>query len=106
MGEEGMDYIIIDPGVQFGRPTIGPLRVPVEPVVELWRAGESVESICEDWPGLTRNGVVVACWYMARYEARRRPGKLWQVWLSEHDAAIWRGDYDAMPLLPQKGEKT
>lgn len=94
------DYIVIDAGRLFGEPTIGHSRIDARMIAGAWWNGLAVGDM--DW-GITRVGVIVACWYQARYGTatwRRR----WEGWLKEHEQVIWRGNYDAVPLPPQKGE--
>lgn len=47
--EEEPRIIVIDPFVAFGRPTIEGSGVPVAPLVERYRAGESIEELAEDY---------------------------------------------------------
>lgn len=41
--------VVIDPKIAFGQPCIMPGRVPVHAIVDRFRAGESVASLCADY---------------------------------------------------------
>ena len=85
--------IVINPARQFGAPTIGQSRLPVESVLGyVWR-GESLADIQYDWPGTTRHNLLVACWYAAHY-GEKRWRQRWGAW-GQSDAvavSLWHGD--------------
>jgi uncharacterized protein (DUF433 family) len=49
ISENDPTIIVIDPFIAFGRPTIGDSGVPVDPIVERYRAGESIEELADDY---------------------------------------------------------
>ena len=57
--------IVADPGIRRGRPVIRGTRVPVEVVVGQVAAGETIESIADDY-GITRDDVLAALAYAAK----------------------------------------
>lgn len=57
--------IVADPAIRRGRPVIRGSRVPVEVVVGQVAAGETIESIADDY-GITREDVLAALAYAAK----------------------------------------
>ncbi len=49
ISDEEPRIIVIDPFVAFGRPTIEDSGIPVAPIVERYRAGESIEELADDY---------------------------------------------------------
>ena len=49
--------ISIDPDVCNGRPVVRGTRIAVRTVLEFLAAGDSVEDVLEEYPGLTREDV-------------------------------------------------
>ncbi len=49
INENEPKIIVIDPFIAFGRPTIEDTGIPVESIVERYRAGESIEDLAEDY---------------------------------------------------------
>jgi uncharacterized protein (DUF433 family) len=62
----------IDPTIRFGRPTIARLRVSTEVVVDRINAGESVESVAEDYSA-TRDEIIDALAYERDFAKRDWP---------------------------------
>jgi uncharacterized protein (DUF433 family) len=89
----------IRPGYSFGRPTVRGLRC--ENVAERVMAGEAVEAIADDL-GLTEAEVLLACWYVATYERRRRAWRPWWRWAREAYHALADG---ARPVDPFEDER-
>jgi len=58
-------YIVADPKICHGKPTFVGTRVMVWQVLELLKAGESVENIIEDFPSLTVKHIKAALDYAA-----------------------------------------
>jgi uncharacterized protein (DUF433 family) len=58
--------ITSDPKVMMGKPVIAGTRITVELILEKTAAGDSVDEILEDYPHLTRDGVLAALGYAAR----------------------------------------
>ena len=67
-----LDRIDSDPDILHGKPRIKGTRIAVYMVVELIAAGETVQTILEDYPSLTEEDIQAALHYaakLARYEA-------------------------------------
>jgi uncharacterized protein (DUF433 family) len=63
-----MTEVISDPGVMDGDPTIQGTHILAETIMSCLRSGHSPREICEDYPGLTTDGIdAVVRWAMARY---------------------------------------
>jgi uncharacterized protein (DUF433 family) len=58
--------VVIDPEIAFGQPCIMPGRIPVHAIVDRFRAGESVESLCADYE-IDGEAVATALLYVARW---------------------------------------
>ncbi|MCL4844496.1 MAG: DUF433 domain-containing protein [Bryobacteraceae bacterium] len=54
------DRIVADPAILAGKPVVRGTRLSVELILELLAAGESEQSIIENYPGLTREDIL-AC---------------------------------------------
>lgn len=54
------------PSVLEGKPVIAGTRISVELILEHLSAGESVEQLLEQYPRLTREGVLAALGYASR----------------------------------------
>lgn len=59
------DLIVSDPTVMMGKPVVRGTRITVESIVERVGAGESIESIVDSHPRLTREGVLAAISFAA-----------------------------------------
>jgi uncharacterized protein (DUF433 family) len=57
--------IISDPKVMMGKPVIAGTRLTVDLILEKLGSGESMESILESHPRLTREGVLAALRFAA-----------------------------------------
>ena len=72
--------VVIDPEIAFGQPCIMPGRVPVHAIVDRFRAGESVESLCADYEidgGAVATALLYTAapeWYETRMFAMDLPG--------------------------------
>lgn len=101
--------LTIDPGMQFGAVCMAGTRVPADSVAGSVAAGDSVDAVAEDY-GVTREEVLVACWWhvtdgeAARSRAKwalsvRRAwgdGRLAGSWA--HNAAMILGGHRPGPL--------
>lgn len=56
----GDTNVVIDPRFAWGSPVIQPSGAPVEAVVKLWKAGEPMEAVAEEF-GLSRDVVESVC---------------------------------------------
>ncbi|HEY4019154.1 MAG TPA: DUF433 domain-containing protein [Pseudonocardiaceae bacterium] len=52
--------VIIDPRFGWGAPVLAVSKAPVDAIVGLWRAGETMESVAEEY-GMTRDAVEAIC---------------------------------------------
>jgi len=64
--------ISMDPGIRFGKPCIAGTRVDVATVVGALGAGESIESVAENY-ALTREQILAALRYAAHVAAHLPP---------------------------------
>ena len=67
-----LSRIVSDPDTLRGKPRIKGTRIAVYMIVQLVAAGESIETILEDYPSLTREDIQAALKYaakLAEYEA-------------------------------------
>jgi len=53
-------YITINPEVRFGKPCIKGTRIAVEDILNLLKAGYSVDEIPEQYPEITKKDVLAA----------------------------------------------
>lgn len=54
------ELVVSDPSVMMGKPVISGTRITVELILEKLAAGESVEQILSEHPGLSREAVQAA----------------------------------------------
>ena len=59
------DLIVSDPKTMMGKPVVRGTRITVESIVERLGSGESIESILQAHPRLTREGVLAAIKFAA-----------------------------------------
>ena len=55
-----MEYILVDPKIMLGKPTIKGTRITVELILEKMAAGESVEDLLEAHPRLNQKMIFAA----------------------------------------------
>ncbi|NCO96812.1 MAG: antitoxin [Candidatus Aenigmarchaeota archaeon CG_4_10_14_0_8_um_filter_37_24] len=60
------EHIVADPEICHGKPTFKGTRIMVGDIVELIAAGEKVEDILKEYPGLNRGMIKSALRYAAR----------------------------------------
>jgi uncharacterized protein (DUF433 family) len=60
-----LSRISIDPNICFGKPCIRGHRIWVSMILDLLAAGETVESILEEYPGIERDDVLACIAYGA-----------------------------------------
>jgi len=70
------DYIIVDPTIMVGKPTIKGTRITVELIIEKLGFGETVEQITEDYPHLTRDQIYACLRFAAHTVHHKRSRKL------------------------------
>lgn len=98
-------HLIIDPGIQFGRPCVPGTRVPAAALAGLVAAGENVDQTADDYD-VTRQDVLLACWWAAdvalllpksrRDQFRQRLVDAWRDW--HHQASGVFGGWEPGPL--------
>lgn len=82
-------FVSIDPQMRSGRPCVNGTRIQAEVIAGYVAAGDDVTWIAEAY-NLTREAVLVACWYQAMYE-RGKWRKHWQQWARDQHDAMWEG---------------
>lgn len=103
--EEERHLITIYPDMMLGQPTVDHHRITAEQMARQWWVGDlGLERIEENWPGMNRGVVLVACWYMARYGTRTWRRR-WKEWLETADGFLWHDDYKGCPMPPQGAEE-
>nr|WP_206539153.1 DUF433 domain-containing protein [Nocardiopsis gilva] len=60
--------VIIDPRFGWGAPVLEGSKVPIDAIVGLWQAGESLETVAEEF-GITRDQAEEVCRAALRYDA-------------------------------------
>lgn len=58
-------FITADPAIRLGKPLVAGTRITVEHILERLAGGDSIESLLQSHPRLTREGVVAAIEYAA-----------------------------------------
>lgn len=62
------EFIVINPEVRFGKPTIIGTRISVGDILSFLASGMTNESILEDFPELTNDAILAALNYAANRE--------------------------------------
>ena len=70
------DYIVSDPAIIVGKPTIKGTRITVELIVEKLGYGETVDEILIDYPHLTREQIYACLRFAAHTVQSKRSRKL------------------------------
>jgi len=65
------DRIGIDPDICHGKPCVKGTRIWVSLVLDLLASGESVDEILQDYPSLTRDGVLACIAYGSEMSRER-----------------------------------
>lgn len=60
-----LDRITIDPAIVHGRPAIRGSRIPVQVILELLAAGETIEELLDEYDELERDDILAALEYGA-----------------------------------------
>jgi len=55
--------IVVDPDIMLGKPVIVGTRITVEIILEKMAAGETIDQILEEYPQLTKEGILAALAY-------------------------------------------
>ncbi len=89
--------LYLRPDVCFGKPTIGPSRLYVQIVAEAWWYGATEQEIYTSWPSCSgKPGLLLACWWMARYGSRTWRQR-WGKWLEAEAGNFWACAPVALP---------
>lgn len=81
-------HVSIDPGIKGGQPCIAGTRLTAEWLADhVWR-GRTCEDMQGDWDYLTREDMLVACWYVATYGPRSWR-KRWSRWAEDAHPFLW-----------------
>lgn len=96
--------IVIRPGRCSGQATVGEDRIPAELVADvMWGCGMGEAE--QQWePYIDRYGVLLACWYMARYGSRTWQKRL-AGWLETADSELWHSGRDRWDNCPDPPTK-
>ena len=89
--------------MKFGYPSIEGHRIDTRMVAE-HSSTLGGESAMDTWD-LTRDEVMVACWFEARYGSRGLK-RLWREWLARWETTLWHSHekaWAAVPFPPRKG---
>jgi uncharacterized protein (DUF433 family) len=100
------EHVWIAPGRYSGEPCIGGHRMPTRQVADGILAGFGEREYTNGYD-LTRNEVLVACWFEARHGRSRRLRKAWRKWLAKYDGELWSSEpakWDAVPMPPAESE--
>ena len=87
--------IVWNPRRMSGRPTIGDSRLPADSVASRVMAGESVQSVAEDYQ-ISEEQVRLACWWLVKHDSERKRWKAlarksWATWAAEWSDYVWWG---------------
>lgn len=88
----------VHPGRYHGEPCIEGHRIPTRMVAEhvYYGTGDSAEFTWD----ITRDEVMVACWFEAKYGSRKLR-RHWAEWLDAHAGLFWHSrDWDQIPYPP------
>jgi uncharacterized protein (DUF433 family) len=66
------DRIVWDPKIMSGKPVIKGTRIPVETILRWLGKGESVETLVDEYPALTREDIQAAQTFAADLIANER----------------------------------
>lgn len=97
--ENDRPHISADPAVCFGRPAVK--GVPAEALAARVWGGDTVDDITADHQphGHTRNDVLVACWWQARW-GNRAWRQRWRPWLYANEPHMAAGQWQHVPDPP------
>ena len=57
------NLIVLDPDIMLGKPVLAGTRITVELILEKLAAGKTIEQILEEYPQLSRGGILAALAY-------------------------------------------
>lgn len=94
--------IVMDPRRVGGSPTIEGTRIHPE-IIAHYLLESGYEETLHSYPHLHRDDVLIACWYIARYDLPKRwTAKQWarlKGWVVANDDAMWsQDDWTEVPL--------
>jgi uncharacterized protein (DUF433 family) len=93
--------IEMDPCMRFGAPCVPGTRLDAE-LVANWIWNEGWEATQDAYDHLTRDGALVACWWVVRY-GKKRWRKRWGAWYDSvpYVGGWWEADWSVIPLPPR-----
>ena len=57
------NLIVLDPDIMLGKPVLAGTRITVELILEKLAAGKTIEQILEEYPQLSRGGILAVLAY-------------------------------------------
>ncbi len=100
------DRLWIAPNVQWGEPCVGGTRVPAVQMARCWWYGTWTETDLLDDYRITRNSLVLCCWWAALHcRERWLTGSGWKEWARQWETTLWEGRWSGVVLPPQKGAR-
>lgn len=97
--------IVTDPCRRGGAPCIAGTRLDTD-LVAGYHWSDGLEGVLQAYPHLTRDGVLVACWWSVRY-GKKRWRRRWWDWFRAVPSGTggwWDEDWSAIPLPPTESE--
>lgn len=102
LAEPSVDaYVWLSPGRYSGEPCIGGHSISTRQIADSVWYGHADD--LERGYDLTREDIIVACWFEARHGRSRKIRRAWREWLDTHDGTLWHlrpHEWAAMPLPP------
>jgi uncharacterized protein (DUF433 family) len=94
-------YVSVQPGMKSGVPCIAGRRLPTELIASMYVAEGGWEVVADRYE-ITRDDVMVACWFEARYGRSKRRRKAWAGWLADVEGRLWESqDWTDVPFPPR-----
>ena len=97
-------FISFAPYMQAGEPTIGRTRLPADHIAKQWWYGVRLDLIQLNWPEVTRSVVLIVAWYFGTRGSVTWK-KRWGDWARQWQGELFRSEWDAIALPPQKEKK-
>lgn len=103
MGRSDTPYVSVMPGMYHGEPCVNGHRLPTRMIAD--HVFDGAGGTAEDTWDITRDEVLVACWFEARYGKSRTMRQAWRPWLERADPVLWHSTKEAwagMPMPPTR----
>ena len=71
-------FVATDPHIFGGQPVIAGTRIPVHTIAERLEAGDTLDTLAEDYPHVERRALEIAARYARTHPRRGRPVKPWR----------------------------